>query len=158
MLYRIMKPWEAIVPPEDAYFPEVEAATPEQAFRQAIALHPDIAGCELKAIDENGAEYGYISCETLPEAKLLQLVQLTYFKTTGKYYSEGTFTVPADIAFHKIWDKVKELMQERKLPGLIEGASEFIVLCEVPGHKHDHPKLFFPGKLCDSHFALYLPA
>lgn len=67
-------------------------------------------------------------------------VQLTYFRTTGKYYTEGEFETSAQHLWH-IWAEVDRMRLEKTLPGLIKGHSPFIVLVEVPNHEHDHPIL-----------------
>ena len=72
------------------------------------------------------------------------LVKLTYFKQSGKYYSEGTYTTNRkDLG--SIWYDVSLLMQDKELPGLTEGHSEFIVLVDVPEHPHRHPRLILRG-------------
>lgn len=73
------------------------------------------------------------------------VVKLSYFKQSGKWYSNGDFTVPATLSLIDIWDMVKKIMKQGKLPGLVTGGgSEFYVLCNVPGHVHEHPALFIP--------------
>lgn len=67
-------------------------------------------------------------------------VLLTYFKPTGKYYSEGDYeTSKTDL--WKIWNEIKEMVLKGQLPGLVEGAREFIVSVNVPDHPHNHPHL-----------------
>jgi hypothetical protein len=58
-------------------------------------------------------------------------VKLTYFKASGKYYSEGEYDSdhPWEEGW-KIYSEVKNMLNSRQLPGLIEGCSEFYVLCE----------------------------
>jgi hypothetical protein len=70
-------------------------------------------------------------------------VNLTYFKSTGKYYSEGTFTTSKE-ELSEIFTQVKQFLDDGMLPGLCEGAREFFVLISVPGHPHDHPHLCIP--------------
>jgi hypothetical protein len=72
-------------------------------------------------------------------------VHLTYFKRTGKYYSGGSYISNAK-PLHEIWDDVKRLMQDGKLPGLVEGANDFIVEINVPDHENAHPKLIIPPR------------
>lgn len=43
-------------------------------------------------------------------------VKLTYFKETGKYYSEGEYESEERYP----WDVHKEVRQMKKLPGLVE--------------------------------------
>jgi len=70
-------------------------------------------------------------------------VKLTYFKTSGKYYSEGEFLTDHKPLF-EIWDEINVLFSNFERPGLINGRQEFVTLVEVPGHEHDHPRLIFP--------------
>ena len=65
--------------------------------------------------------------------------KLTYFKETGKYYSEGEYDSSED-ELYKIWREVRKMQREGTLPGLTPG-SKFHVLVKVPGHPHDHPTL-----------------
>lgn len=51
---------------------------------------------------------------------------LTYFKRTGKYYSQGQYEPQSDV-FHKIVAEVDALVRKKELPGLMKGHSEFIV-------------------------------
>ena len=68
------------------------------------------------------------------------IVKLTYFKLSGKYYSEGSYPTDKKQLF-EIWDEVKKLQEEKYLPGLLPGHSEFHVLIDVPEHPHRHPHL-----------------
>jgi hypothetical protein len=72
-------------------------------------------------------------------------VQLTYFKQSGKYYEHGTFIVDATMSLLDIWNRVHKMRDDGRLPGLVEGAGcEFIILINVPGHEHEHPRLLMP--------------
>lgn len=74
-------------------------------------------------------------------------VKLTYFKfdhQSGKYYAEGEFDSNKDHLF-EIWEQVREMLNEKRLPGLVENHSAFYVLAEVPGHPFEHPHLLVPG-------------
>lgn len=70
-------------------------------------------------------------------------VHLTYFKPTGKYYSEAS-VMSAGPELFDIWDDVRTWMRTQCLPGLMAGHSEFIVLVEVPDHPNAHPHLMLP--------------
>lgn len=67
-------------------------------------------------------------------------VHLIYFKRTGKYYSEGEYISHKRYLF-EIWDEVEEMFKQGQRPGLVDGANEFYVLVEVPGHPQEHPRL-----------------
>lgn len=69
-------------------------------------------------------------------------VELTYFKPSGKYYTEGSFDVTDDTDLSDIWDEVRQMRKDSELPDLSLGsAQDFHVLVNVPQHPHDHPKL-----------------
>lgn len=67
-------------------------------------------------------------------------VKLTYFKYSGKYYSNGEYDSDKEFIY-QIIDEVSQKVNLGRLPGLVEGANEFIVLVEVPDHEHNHPTL-----------------
>ena len=68
------------------------------------------------------------------------LVKLTYFKRSGKFYDEGTYETDHK-PLYQIWKEVEQLRDHRKLPGLIEGHSYYIVSVDVPEHEYNHPDL-----------------
>ena len=68
-------------------------------------------------------------------------VQLTYFKESGKYYSDGSYDTGKE-GLDDIWDEVRTMWHNRELPGLVEGHGYFIVSIDVPEHKINHPHLF----------------
>lgn len=68
-------------------------------------------------------------------------VKLTYFKNSGKYYSEGFYKTSKEELF-EIWDEVRSMLSDGIRPGLCDGHSEFHVLVNVLGHKHNLPHLF----------------
>lgn len=72
-------------------------------------------------------------------------VQLTYFKESGKYYSEGIYQ-SSQLHLWEIWDEVRELMKAGKLPGLVDGARMKFVLVDVPDHPHRHLHLLIGEK------------
>jgi len=64
-------------------------------------------------------------------------VNLTYFKESGKYYSEGCYDSEKAHLF-EITEEVKQKVRNRELPGLMEGHSPFHVLIDVPDHQNRH--------------------
>lgn len=72
------------------------------------------------------------------------IVKLTYFKQSGKFYTEGEFSIPESSGMLDAWARVEEMQAEGRLPGLVDNAREFIVLIRVPDHPADHPRLIFP--------------
>ena len=75
-------------------------------------------------------------------------VKLTYFKDTGKYYTHGEYETEYK-PLGKIWDEVRDMADEQRLPGLNAGHSDFIISVDVPGHKHEHPRLIIPERIFD---------
>jgi hypothetical protein len=68
-------------------------------------------------------------------------VELTYFKQSGKSYTSDSY-ISEKSSLLDIWEEVREMIRNKNLPGLIEGADEFIVLINVPYHTHNYPHLF----------------
>lgn len=67
----------------------------------------------------------------------MHIVKLTYFKQSGKFYSDGEYQSNlSDLG--EIWQEVKELKEH---PGLVGQWSEGFILVNVPTHEHDHPRL-----------------
>lgn len=56
-------------------------------------------------------------------------VVLTYFKTSGKYYSEGEFVSLRDY-WHEMIADVRDMQVAGRLPGLVDGCREFVVLIQ----------------------------
>lgn len=56
-------------------------------------------------------------------------VKLQYFKRMGKYYSSGEYET-AEAHLFEVVNEVRRMKVEGKLPGLVDGAREFIVLIE----------------------------
>ena len=67
-------------------------------------------------------------------------VILQYFKPSGKWYSEGEYE-SSQTDLWMIWAEVEEFQVRGKLPGLVNGAREFIISVDVPEHPHRHPHL-----------------
>jgi hypothetical protein len=69
------------------------------------------------------------------------LVKLTYFKRSGKYYSDAEYhTVHEEL--WDIWDEVKRFRDHGESPGLTKGTfHDFIVSVDIPDHPHNHPHL-----------------
>ena len=69
-------------------------------------------------------------------------VRLTYFKRNGKFYDEGKFLASMHTPLFGIWENVRDMQEQGRLPGLIDGAGkEFNILVNAPGHPHDHPHI-----------------
>lgn len=70
-------------------------------------------------------------------------VELTYFKLGGKFYTSDCYNTTHE-HLEDVWDEVREALSLGRLPGLCEGAKEFIVLINAPEHKGNHPRLCIP--------------
>lgn len=71
-------------------------------------------------------------------------VKLTYFKETGKYYSEESY-MEDYIPLFEIWDRIRNM---EKLPGLT-GKWDGPILVNVPDHIHSHPRIIWQGEKND---------
>lgn len=68
-------------------------------------------------------------------------VNLNYFKpTTGKFYSTGSYETEKE-QIYEIFEEVRELRFNGKLPDLVEGCTQFIVHIDVPDHHMNYPAL-----------------
>lgn len=68
--------------------------------------------------------------------------QLAYFRKSGKFYDVGSFEIPDTLALYEILEVVRAKRDEGRLPGLVNGGGrEYMVLVNVPGHRHEHPYL-----------------
>lgn len=67
-------------------------------------------------------------------------VKLIYFKSNGKFYSSGSY-VSDQVMLFEIWEEVRLMQKEGRLPGLVDGAGMPIISVKVPQHPHKHPHL-----------------
>lgn len=70
------------------------------------------------------------------------ILQLHYFKDSGKFYSSGHLVVD-ETDYNKVIDKVKQLYKDKKLPDLVEGHSDFYVYMDS---EEAYPVLIIPEK------------
>lgn len=86
--------------------------------------------------------------ETLGPEEKRQRVDLTYFKSSGKYHNQGTLWVERSAELHHIWDLAEHLLNTGQLPGLIKTLAgtphQYTVLVNAPGHPSEHPHLIYP--------------
>jgi hypothetical protein len=73
-------------------------------------------------------------------------VLLIYFKPSGKWYSTSSYRTELN-SLWMIWNEVEEKLVLGRLPGLVEGANEFIVMVQVPQNPHNHPHLIIKPEL-----------
>lgn len=67
-------------------------------------------------------------------------VLLIYYKPSGKYYSEASYQTKLEDLWN-IWNEVEEMQVKGRLPGLVDGARDFIISVDVPEHQYNHPHL-----------------
>lgn len=65
-------------------------------------------------------------------------VELTYFKKSGKYYTDGSYITQKKEVF-EIHDEVREMKKNKELPGII--GNEFTVHIDIPEHQDNVPRL-----------------
>lgn len=53
--------------------------------------------------------------------------ELIYFKPSGKYYTSGEYMTEHTLLYDVV-SEIKEMKRNGHLPGLVTGATEFIVL------------------------------
>lgn len=70
-------------------------------------------------------------------------VDLTYFKQTGKYYTNGDYLSSKEHLF-EVFVEVQEFLNHRTLPGLCKNHSPYYVVINVPSHNHNHPHMCVP--------------
>jgi len=68
------------------------------------------------------------------------LVDLIYFRLSGKYYSSGSYMTNKE-NLGEIWEEVRGMQQTKNLPGLMTGHSEFHISIDVPDYPYNHPHL-----------------
>lgn len=76
-------------------------------------------------------------------------VKLTYFKPSGKYYSEGEYETPFK-TFHQIIDQVRASLFAGSNPGLVDYAvvrDRFYTLVEIQDDKLGVPALLTPPEI-----------
>lgn len=96
--------------------------------------------------DEDGEDSTLIKVEIEIEKLPVRppyLVKLTYFKLSGRYYSEGDY-YSQKVQLHRIWAEIQVMASSYVRPGLIDGEQHFITLVEVPDHPNACPHLIFP--------------
>lgn len=74
-------------------------------------------------------------------------INLTFFKTTGKYYSGADFEAefPDGTPLFEVIDFVRNLrVKKDERTGLTSGGLSFYCVVNVPTHEHDHPSLLLP--------------
>ena len=68
------------------------------------------------------------------------VVNLTYFRESGKYYEEGYFTT-SEPSMYNIIEEVKRKIKTKKLPGLTDGAGGLDVLIDAQDHPQNVPQI-----------------
>ena len=73
-------------------------------------------------------------------------VYLTYFKSTGKFYSEGSYESNKEHLF-EVFQEVRAMADVGMLPGLAPGHGNYFVSVSVPDDPNDHPHLVIHGTI-----------
>ena len=63
-------------------------------------------------------------------------IELQYFKTSGTYYSSGTYTTSLN-AMYKVKEEIEKMKKDNKLPGIT--GNEFIVYTNAEKHPNGFP-------------------
>ena len=77
-------------------------------------------------------------------------IKLTYFRLFGKFYTNEEYDFAAadhTWLLNDIWAHIEQLRDEKRLPGLKEGHSDYIIAVSVPDHPNDHPVLILPDEM-----------
>lgn len=78
-------------------------------------------------------------------------VKLTYYKPSGKYYSEGEYVTSASRLLD-VWNEVEKMINSSTLPGLATGGhGYFIVQVDVPECPQNHPHIMNTFGAVDNH-------
>lgn len=115
----------------------------EYAFSTAF---PDTRGEPWEeTVQMVARELGILKDES--PSTVLHMARLTYYKGTGKFYSNGELEVLPEErgpGWYQIFERVDTLLEPQRLPGLAEGPgrSEFIVEIRPPkGADYGYPAL-----------------
>jgi hypothetical protein len=68
------------------------------------------------------------------------LIKLTYFKRSGKYYTDGSYYSEKEW-MHHIFDEVVDMKKNLQLPGLISGDWDGIIHIYSDTHPNAYPGL-----------------
>jgi len=71
-------------------------------------------------------------------------IKVTYFKPSGKYYSEGEYETKQE-QMHLVFDEFKAMLERGERPGLCDGHSDFTAILDCSKHPLGYPAMF-PGK------------
>ncbi len=70
-------------------------------------------------------------------------VKLTYFKQSGKYYTNGDYLSSKKHLF-EVFAEVQKFLDHRVLPGLCKHHGPFYVMMDVPSHNYNFPHMCIP--------------
>lgn len=72
-------------------------------------------------------------------------VNLQIFKLNGKWYTDGHYDTDK-VQLYEIWDEVRGMIADGRLPGLREGhdSNSWMVHVDVPEHPYRHPHIVRP--------------
>lgn len=58
-------------------------------------------------------------------------VKISYFKESGKFYTNSSIGYPDDKGFYDIVENIRMFARRGTLPGLVEGCKEFDILVQI---------------------------
>jgi len=72
-------------------------------------------------------------------------VKITYYKYTGKFYTEEEIDMEDGLEINEVWNRVKKMMEDGKWPGLTEGNNHyFFTTIDAPDAENSHPRMIVP--------------
>jgi hypothetical protein len=72
---------------------------------------------------------------------------ITYFKHTGKYYTDVVINVPDDMEIYNIFKLIHKQLRDGTLPGLSGNHNNYFVHINVPDHEYSYPAILLPLKI-----------
>ena len=73
-------------------------------------------------------------------------VKFTYYKASGKYYSEGFLEVLSTDKWYDIMTKARNRDFKDGMPGLVTKAEDFFFTIESDDHPEAFPALYHPSR------------
>jgi hypothetical protein len=74
-------------------------------------------------------------------------IKLTYYKQSGKFYSDAIMVIPGDPTnwpMFRVFEHVKDVLNLRMLPELVHGHSPYYVHVDPVDHPLGYPSLVVP--------------
>ena len=138
--------WYYLADEADAAFASLEYPVKEFAHENYIGYRFDAIVSSKATASKEIASYLDELISSPDKTLVGRMVQLQYFKASGKFYAEGSYISIKEHMF-EIYAEVTVMQVEGKLPDLVEGANGFTVLINL--HKDDkaYDKINVPALL-----------